>query len=893
MEKKFLGSTGLAKFLEHLYNVFSQVGHTHTKSQITDFPTIPTKVSQLTNDSGFVSTDTNTTYTLSKIGYAITLTGTDGSSQTVYDSDSTISVDSELSNSSTNPVQNKIIKAEFDEVQSQLDQLSSEKLDSSAIASWAKASSKPSYTASEVGAVPSTRTVNGKTLSSNISLSASDVGADPSGTANTKVSAHNTATDAHNDIRLLINDLTTRLNALADSDDVTLDQMSEVVAYIKSNKSLIEQVTTNKVNVSDIINNLTTNASNKPLSAAQGVVIKSLIDALQSTLDGKADANHSHNYAGSASAGGAATSANKLNANAGDSNTPVYFSNGVPVACTSLDLNTTGSAAKLATARTIALNGAVSGSTTFDGSGNVSITTSNGQHISNRGSGTCYYKLGTMVADNAGNYGNITISGRLGGWEQSNSANFEIMMLNRSSARDGNTITATVSASGNTVGAFGSCDIVVYKQDDTSEIVYLKLSGYWLYDFDWSVSQHSINYSATNVTPTGTLVWSLSGAPKTILSSDGTLHATKFSGSFDGTIENATKATKDASGNVITDTYMTKVNPTGSGNVSIGRKSGTATGDKSVVIGTDATASNKNTVAIGYNASATNDYGVAIGYGAVASGEQSTAIGTAPKATGKQSTALGVQSTASGEYATSMGCWTTSAGVAGTSLGNGSTVDVNSWAAVSSGIVTTARGLGQHVFGSYNIPDAAVENYSTPAEHLLIVGNGDVLSESGVQSNAMTVDWDGNAWFSGDVYVGSTSGTNQDDGAVKLSKEGHDHNSSYYTKTQSNSRYYGTSRGSLDVDTCYDGKLYMVSSGSNVPCGEKYGVVLGIPYRQLSGNERPDFGAQIFIPNGDDSQCPNSMFFRTSLADTWQPWQEVATISNLEAAIGSAIAASY
>ena len=45
------------------------------------------------------------------------------------------------------------------------------------VPSWAKASSKPSYTASEVGAVPTTRTVNGKALSSNITLSASDVGA--------------------------------------------------------------------------------------------------------------------------------------------------------------------------------------------------------------------------------------------------------------------------------------------------------------------------------------------------------------------------------------------------------------------------------------------------------------------------------------------------------------------------------------------------------------------------------------------------------------------------------------------------------------------------------------------------------------------------------------------
>jgi len=94
------------------------------------------------------------------------------------------------------------------------------------------------------------------------------------------VTTHNTSETAHNDIRLLIQGLTTRLNALADSDDVTLDQMSEVVAYIKANKSLIESITTDKVNVSDIINNLETNATNKPLSAAQGVALKQLVDAI-------------------------------------------------------------------------------------------------------------------------------------------------------------------------------------------------------------------------------------------------------------------------------------------------------------------------------------------------------------------------------------------------------------------------------------------------------------------------------------------------------------------------------------------------------------------------------------------------------------------------------------
>lgn len=45
------------------------------------------------------------------------------------------------------------------------------------VPAWAKASSKPSYTASEVGAVPTTRKVNNKALSSDITLTASDVGA--------------------------------------------------------------------------------------------------------------------------------------------------------------------------------------------------------------------------------------------------------------------------------------------------------------------------------------------------------------------------------------------------------------------------------------------------------------------------------------------------------------------------------------------------------------------------------------------------------------------------------------------------------------------------------------------------------------------------------------------
>ena len=106
------------------------------------------------------------------------------------------------------------------------------------------------------------------------------MGADAAGTAASKVAEHDGSEEAHGDIRLLVKGLTDRLNALADSDDTTLDQMSELVAYIKSNKSLIDGITTGKVSVTDIVDNLTTGVANKPLSAKQGVALKALIDKI-------------------------------------------------------------------------------------------------------------------------------------------------------------------------------------------------------------------------------------------------------------------------------------------------------------------------------------------------------------------------------------------------------------------------------------------------------------------------------------------------------------------------------------------------------------------------------------------------------------------------------------
>ncbi len=58
--------------------------------------------------------------------------------------------------------------------------------------------------------------------------------------------------------------------------------------------------------------------------------------------------------------------------------------------------------------------------------------------------------------------------------------------------------------------------------------------------------------------------------------------------------------------------------------------------------------------------------------------------------------------------------------------------------------------------------------YKTYGTYAHIVGNGTSDTE---RSNAYTLDWDGNAWFAGDVYVGSTSGTNMDGGSVRLATE--------------------------------------------------------------------------------------------------------------------------
>ena len=155
------------------------------------------------------------------------------------------------------------------------------------------------------------------------------------------------------------------------------------------------------------------------------------------------------------------------------------------------------------------------------------------------------------------------------------------------------------------------------------------------------------------------------------------------------------------------------------------------------------------------------------GNGTTASGIYSHAEGDITTASGNCSHAEGSKTTASGVYSHAEGYATTASGDYSHAEGY---VTVSSFASHAEGIVTnasgafshaegestTASGEGQHVQGKNNIPD-------TTSAH--IVGNGESDTK---RSNAHTLDWQGNAWFSGNVYVGSTSGINKDEGSKKL-----------------------------------------------------------------------------------------------------------------------------
>lgn len=196
----------------------------------------------------------------------------------------------------------------------------------------------------------------------------------------------------------------------------------------------------------------------------------------------------------------------------------------------------------------------------------------------------------------------------------------------------------------------------------------------------------------------------------------------------------------------------------------------TASGDFSHAEGSTTTAKGGFSHAEGAETVASNEWSHAEGYSTTASGQASHAEGAETIASMTDSHAEGMQTTASGPMSHAEGFGTTSSGMA--THTEGMQTAASGTAAHAEGNGTVAKGNDSHAQGRFNIEDTTNINAH-------IVGNG---TSNSARSNAHTLDWDGNAWYAGDVYVGSTSGKNKDEGSVKLATV--NDLSNYYNKSE-------------------------------------------------------------------------------------------------------------
>ena len=271
-----------------------------------------------------------------------------------------------------------------------------------------------------------------------------------------------------------------------------------------------------------------------------------------------------------------------------------------------------------------------------------------------------------------------------------------------------------------------------------------------------------------------------------------------------GTLDTSASHTVSISGSIaevvkIDEKYlpekMNNTNPTGSGSFSLNRKANTTIGVNSFAEGNETTASGfyshaegDKTTASGENSHAEgcsdhvysvyitaehptnediittwkkirNGFSVAKGNNShvegdnsLALGEDSHAEGCKTIASGLYSHAEGFKTIASGSCSHAEGNETTASGEFSHAECNGTTASANH--SHAEGVGTTASGGGshaegyktiassnyQHVQGQYNIEDSS----GTYAD---IVGNGSINR----RSNAYTLDWEGNAWYSGTI----------------------------------------------------------------------------------------------------------------------------------------------
>lgn len=131
-----------------------------------------------------------------------------------------------------------------------------------------------------------------------------------------------------------------------------------------------------------------------------------------------------------------------------------------------------------------------------------------------------------------------------------------------------------------------------------------------------------------------------------------------------------------------------------------------------------------------------------------ASGANSSALGHSTIASGASSHAEGEGALATGNYTHAEGYQTQAVGT-GSHAEGGSTYAQGEYSHAE-GYEVIANGNYEHAQGKYNVIQTG-DNINRYAD---VVGNG---TDANNRSNAYTLDWEGNAWFAGDIKTGGTS----------------------------------------------------------------------------------------------------------------------------------------
>lgn len=603
--------------------------------------TVPTKTSELTNDSDFATTTQLDTKVDKVTGKGLSTNDYTTEEKTklsnIEDGANKTIVDTALSSTSTNPVQNKVINTKLTTMQADID-----------------------------SKVPSTRTVNGKALSANITLSASDVGALPNTTVIPSIDGLASETYVNN-----------KVAGLVDSAPTTLDTLNELAAALGDDP------------------NFATTVANQ---------IGNKVDK----VDGKGLSTNDYTTTEKTKLSGIAEGA-QVNQNA--------FSNVVIGSVTISADNTTDTLALVAGDNVILTPNDTSDSITI-----AAIDT-----IYTHPSYTA--RTGVPTANQSPSFGGtFTVS------QPVSDATGHITAINSRTITIPNA-TATTSTAG------------LMSASDKSK-------------FD------SMNTSAGSVTQP---VYFKSGVPTVINPLDSVAfdgYVTK--GAESGSTIGASATVEGVNNMASSKQSHAEGGYTRAGNLTLYSESTGmfdsygyehAEGYSTLAKKCAAHAEGAHTQAIASMAHAE-------GLSTIASGGKSHAEGHSTTASGANAHAEGYSTTASGENTHAEGNSTTASFQAAHAEGYGTTA--SGYAAHAEGYSTIASGTrshtegfytkasseNQHVQGKYNIEDTA-DTYAH------IVGNG---TSDTARSNAHTIDWSGNAWFSGDVYVG---GTDQSSG-VKL-----------------------------------------------------------------------------------------------------------------------------